>query len=234
MLDNSFKVSLDKFSGPLDLLLHLIRKKKMDIMDIKIAEITQDYLRALNNRGNLDPSIESDFLLMASTLIYIKSGKILPKMRDEEENPEKELIKKLIEYDKVQKISLYLKEQEEIFRNLFSRDTEDPKEVNFILEEIDFSLLGSIYFNLLKRKDKNEVFFIENKSVAIKKKINEINDLLKDRNFLDFTQYLEERESIEDCLISFFTVLELGKRGVISIIQRYNFDKIELWYKNAS
>ena len=94
-----YSIQTDFFEGPLDLLLHLIRKKKMNIADVKISEITTEYLEYLENKRGIDPSKEGDFLITASTLIYIKSRSLLPRIGStEEETPEKKLINTLIEY----------------------------------------------------------------------------------------------------------------------------------------
>ena len=101
-----YKVQTEFFEGPLDLLLHLIRKNKMNILDVKISDITSEYLFYLKNKRGINPSREGDFLITASTLIYIKSRSLLPRSDVVmEESPEKELIDTLVEYDKIQKIS---------------------------------------------------------------------------------------------------------------------------------
>ena len=118
----AYQVQTDFFEGPLDLLLHLIRKNKLNINEIRLSEITTEYLSYLENKKGINPSRESDFLTTAATLIYIKSRSLLPKPENlAEESPEKQLLNTLIEYEKIQKISKMLQEMEYTERLLWRR-----------------------------------------------------------------------------------------------------------------
>ena len=110
---SGYQVQTEFFEGPLDLLLHLIRKNKMSIADVRLSRITGEYLSYLESKRGINPSRESEFLMTAATLIYIKSRSLLPKPEiPGEESPEKQLIHTLIEYEKIQKISRMLQEME--------------------------------------------------------------------------------------------------------------------------
>jgi segregation and condensation protein A len=134
-----YQIQTDFFEGPLDLLLHLIRKNKMNILDITISKITSEYLYYLRNATGINPSREGDFLMTASTLIYIKSRSLLPKISTpDEESPEDKLIHTLIEYDKIQKISKLLQVMEKNTLLLWKREeiSENFDNREFNIEEV--------------------------------------------------------------------------------------------------
>ncbi len=227
-----YKVHTETFDGPLDLLLHLIKKKKMDILDIKLSEITSEYLFYLQDRSRINPSREGDFLMTASTLIYIKSRSLLPKVGlDDEESPEQQLVHSLIEYDKIQKISRILKEMEDQEMMLWKREeayeTFDSKE--FEIKEISAFQLAEVFLNIVRKKEKEEFIYIDTKEYSIEDKWNEILGLLDTHGYLDFNAYTESLTIIQDVLVSFFTILEMAKRRVIIAVQKALFDTISLW-----
>jgi segregation and condensation protein A len=233
-----FNVHTEVFEGPLDLLLHLIKKNKMDILDIKISEITSEYLYYLEDRRRINPSREGDFLMTASTLIYIKSRSLLPKpeILEDEESPEQKLVHTLIEYDKIQKISRMLKDLESQELLLWKREevTENFETKEFKLEEVSPFQLAEIFLYLVKKKEKEEFLTIDAKNYSIEKKWNEILELLETNGYLNFSAYIETLDSIEDILVSFFTILEMIKRRVIVGMQKRIFDTISLWKINET
>ena len=233
-----FNVHTEVFEGPLDLLLHLIKKNKMDILDIKISEITSEYLYYLEDRRRINPSREGDFLMTASTLIYIKSRSLLPKpeILEDEESPEQKLVHTLIEYDKIQKISKMLKDLESQELLLWKREevTENFETKEFKLEEVSPFQLAEIFLYLVKKKEKEEFLTIDAKNYSIERKWNEILELLETNGYLNFSAYIESLDSIEDILVSFFTILEMIKRRVIVGMQKRIFDTISLWKVNET
>ncbi len=231
-----FNVHTEVFEGPLDLLLHLIKKNKMDILDIKISEITSEYLYYLEDRRRINPSREGDFLMTASTLIYIKSRSLLPKpeILEDEESPEQKLVHTLIEYEKVQKISRMLKELEGQELLLWKREEvlENYETREFQLEEVSTFQLAEIFLYLVKKKEKEEFLFIDAKNYSIERKWDEILGLLEPNGYLNFSAYIESLDSIEEIVVSFFTILEMIKRRVIVGLQKRIFDTISLWKVN--
>lgn len=231
-----FNVHTEVFEGPLDLLLHLIKKNKMDILDIKISEITSEYLYYLEDRRRINPSREGDFLMTASTLIYIKSRSLLPKPEtlEDEETPEQKLVHTLIEYDKVQKISKMLKELEGQELLLWKREEaiENFETKEFKLEEISTFQLAEIFLHLVKKKEKEEFLFIDSKNYSIEKKWGEILELLETNGYLNFSTYIETLDSLEEILVSFFTILEMIKQRMVIGVQKRVFDTISIWKVN--
>lgn len=234
-IDNTetYNVRTGVFEGPLDLLLHLIKKNKMNIMDIKISEITSEYLFYLQDRTRVNPSREGDFLMTASTLIYIKSRSLLPKpeILQEEESPEDRLIHSLIEYDKIQKISQMLKDMEEETLLLWKREevVEKFDTREYKLEEVSSFQLAEVFLNILKRKEGENFLYIDSKEYSIERKWNEILALMAADGFLDFFQYVATLKTIQDVVVSFFCILEMIKRNVLIGVQKKLFGPISLW-----
>jgi segregation and condensation protein A len=227
-----YKVSTETFEGPLDLLLHLIKKKKMDILDIKISEITSEYLYYLEDRSHINPAREGDFLMTASTLIYIKSRSLLPRPEEmDEESPEQRLVNTLIEYDKIQKISQLLKEMELQELLLWKRDTtpERYESKEFTLEEVSAFQLAEIFMSIVRKREREEFLYIDSKQYSIEKKWNQLIKIIEAEGYLNFTEYMETLEDIQDVLVSFFTILEMIKRRIVVGVQKKLFDTISLW-----
>ena len=234
--DYSFNVHTGVFDGPLDLLLHLIKKNKMNIMDIKISEITAEYLYYLEDRSRINPSREGEFLMTASTLIYIKSRSLLPRpeILEDEETPEQKLVHTLIEYDKIQKLSKMLKELENQELLLWKRQEiiENFENKEFELKEVTPFQLAEIFLHLVKKREQEDFLYIDTKNYSIERKWNEILGLLDKDGYLNFTSYIESLDTIEDILVSFFTILEMIKRRVLVGLQKQLFDTISLWKVN--
>ena len=233
MEPESYNIRTEFFEGPLDLLLHLIRKNKMDIMEIKISEITSEYLYHLQDKTRINPSREGDFLMTASTLIYIKSRSLLPKpeILQEEESPEDKLIHTLIEYDKIQKISQVLKDMEGETLLLWKREevVETFETREFELEEVSSFQLAEMFFNIVKKKEGETFLYIDSKEYSIERKWSEIMALMEPDGYLDFYQYVETLQTIEEVLVSFFCILEMIKQRVLVGVQKKLFGPISLW-----
>ena len=227
-----YKIQTGYFDGPFDLLLHLIRKNKMNIHDINITEITGEYLSYLENNRGLNPAREGDFLVTASTLIYIKSRSLLPRPEIlEEESPEKKLMETLIEYDKIQKISKMLKELEGRELMLWKREEvkENFENSEYDLKEVSSFQLAEIFLSLLKREDGKDVLFLDSKNYSIENKRKEILKILDSDGFMNFNKYIENMNTAEEILVSFFTMLEMVKQKYIVAIQKAIFDTISVW-----
>ncbi len=238
METENYSVQSETFEGPLDLLLHLIKKNKMDIMNIQLSEITAEYLYYLRENKSLNPSREGDFLMTASTLIYIKSRSLLPQPEvvQEDESPEDRLIHTLIEYDKIQKISKLLKEMETQTRVLWKRKevVEKFDSTEFELESVSSFQLAEVFLNIVKKKEKEEFLYIDSKEYSIESKWEEILELLEDTGFLDFDAYVESLQHIEDILVSFFTILEMMKQRIIVGVQKQLFAPISIFKVDES
>ena len=232
----AYQVQTDFFEGPLDLLLHLIRKNKMKIMEIRLSQITAEYLAYLESKKGINPSRESDFLMTAATLIYIKSRSLLPRPENPtEESPEKQLIHTLIEYEKIQKISKMLQDMEYTERLLWRRLEigENFNNREYTLKEVSAFQLAEIFFDIVKKKENEQFLYISSKNYSIAEKQEEISTLLAEKGHIDFSDYMAKLDSIEEILVSFFTLLEMIKRHLLIAVQEQLFGTISLYTNQA-
>lgn len=226
-----YEVRLEFFQGPLDLLLFLIRKKKIDIHDIPIATITREYLDYLTQKEKINLDREAEFLLVASLLIHIKSQVLLPREKPEEqEDPRQILVDRLVEYQKIKAISTLLREKEEEEMKRWKRGfTPFPLPKEEELEEVSLFDLAESFFLLMKRKEKERMPIIMAREYSIEEKMKEIASILDKEGFLDFTDYFERQSTLGESLVSFFGLLELVTSGTANAIQENAFGSIKVW-----
>ena len=230
----SYQVKLEFFQGPLDLLLFLIRKKKIDIQDIPIATITKEYLEYLNQREKINLDREAEFLLMAALLIYIKSQMLLPREKPEEDKDfRRVLVDRLLDYQKIKAASTILRKKEKEEMKRWKR-TSLPS--FFIQEETafeDISLfdLAESFFLLMKRKERENIQIIKGKEYSIEEKMKEIVSFLEENGSLDFFDYFYQQETFEESLVSFFCLLELIKNRIVIAVQERLFHSIKVWLR---
>lgn len=241
-MDIEFKLQV--FEGPLDLLLHLIEKNKVDIYDIPIVEITEQYLEYVNQMPKDDLDLASEFLVMAATLIDIKSRMLLPKEIDEngeEIDPRAELVEKLIEYKMYKYAAGELRDMQVYAGKSMYRNATIPEEVSKyqppvdldkLLSDVDLSKLNEIFQMVLKRQmDKidpvrSKFGKIEMEEVSLPEKIDYVKETLKVKKRCSFRQLLEKQSSKMEVIVSFLAVLELIKIGQIEVHQDKTFDDI--------
>jgi segregation and condensation protein A len=225
---------LQKFEGPLDLLLYLIRKEEMDIFDIKINEITSQYLEYIKLIKELDIEVASDFIAMAATLIHIKSRMLLPKYDEEgnvieQEDPRKELVQKLIEYEKYKEAAKMLNERPLLGRDIFARGTREVLKVeddSVELEENALFSLISAYRKAIKSFQK-KIHKVSQKAQSIAARILEIKDhILVGKRVTMNELIFNMNEKRLQVLITFLSLLELGKMGFVALFQSENFGEI--------
>ena len=234
---SGYQVQTEFFEGPLDLLLHLIRKNKMNIIEVRLSQITAEYLSYLEGKRGINPSRESEFLMTAATLIYIKSRSLLPKPENpEEESPEKQLIHTLIEYEKIQKISKMLRDMEYTELLLWRRLEMNENFVNreYELKEVSAFQLAEIFFDIVKKKEYEQFLEIPSKNYSIAKKQEEILTLLAASGYIDFSEYVSKLDSVEEIVVSFFTLLEMIKRHMLIGVQETLFGTISIFRNEAS
>lgn len=242
----SISVNLQAFQGPLDLLLHLIDKNKVNIYDIPIVEITEQYLEYVNAMDKQDLDIVSEFLVMAATLIDIKSKMLLPKQVDEngeEEDPRAELVEKLLEYKMYKYMSYELKDRQvERERVLFKKSSipdeiltyVPPIDLDEMLADVDLSKLNRIFQQVIKRQaDKvdpirSKFGKIEKEEVNLSDKIHYIEEYAGQNETFSFKQLLVSQSGKMQIIVTFLAVLELIKTGKIRIVQENIFDDIQI------
>ncbi|HPW17823.1 MAG TPA: segregation/condensation protein A [Candidatus Aminicenantes bacterium] len=232
---DGYQVRLGVFEGPLDLLLFLIRKKRIDIHDIPIAAITRDYLGYLERKTEIDLDREAEFLFIAALLIYIKSQMLLPRETDlaEGEDPRRILVDRLVEYQKVKAACALLREKEDAQILQWKRDFLPPLPGGGEPEPVELALfdLAESFFLLMKRRAAETTRTIRGRDVSVEAKMKELVGLLRERHMIDFLEYFEAHASLEEALISFFCVLELVKSRQAAARQDELFRTIRVWLR---
>ena len=235
---NKYAIRLDNFEGPLDLLCHLVDKNKMDINEVSISEITDQYIQYINAMKELNLDITSEFIVMASTLLYLKSKSLLPKqVEDEAELTEEELINRIIEYKKYKEISKVLKEQFQVFSKRFYKLPDKIELPSRKLEEkYSKDLIEQSYKNLLeknKSKVNKNAINIEKiaivETVTVTSKVKDIfRELVKKPKFI-FNKLCKNKKYTKLETVTAFTgLLELTRRNKIKTKQEKIFGDIEV------
>jgi len=233
-----YKFILNDFEGPLDLLLHLIDKSKIDIYDIPINSITDQYISYLEKMEELNLDVTSEFLVMASTLLQIKSNRLLPKkedIEDDEEDPESQLIARLIEYKKYKEAAKEIKVMGEDHNQRFYKKQEDLSyllEDEIALENIDLEELSNAFNKILilnkKHSDEKNVELesLKREEFPVEDSIDRLKSILDTRNSIIFEEVFDIESSRSEIISMFLAILELAKINYIRIIQENNYESI--------
>ncbi len=240
-LELPYVVKLNIFQGPLDLLLELIKKNKMDIYDIPIAVITEQYLEYLEIIKLSDMETVGDYLSLAAELGYIKSRMLLPNPAEEEEedieDPRAELVKRLIEYEKYRKIADELNEMSILGREIFTRgsnynDEFGKPDVESEMVKTDLWSLIDAFREFCKRRqlDFTEDLRFEAESYSIGERSQQVAEMLREKRRIYFNDIFGERPRKVDIVITFIAILEMVKSGVAGVAQSSKYDNIEIIY----
>ncbi|MFB0517793.1 MAG: ScpA family protein [Acidobacteriota bacterium] len=233
-IETEFKVRLPAFEGPLDLLLHIIHTEQIDIYDIPIASITRQYLDYINMMKEINLDIASEFLLMAATLIYMKSKMLVPQSIPEEDKEEFDLLKtelttQLLEHQKFQQAAHLLREKEKEHSSLWSRSEltfEIPSgEENILIEATVFDIVAAFYKVLQSRKEEKPLHLIPDR-YTVENKMEEIMERLYQKERLEFFQLARELQSQQELIVTFLALLELVHQQLIRLYQTRRFKKI--------
>ena len=238
---------LEHFEGPLDLLLHLIEKNKVNIYDIPIAEITEQYLDYVNHMEKEDLNVVSEFLVMAATLLDIKARMLLPKEIDEEtgeeQDPRAELVARLLEYKKYKYMALVLQEREDDAGLIFYKKPTIPKEVakyeppvdlDKLLGDLTLAKLQKIFEQVMKRQEdkidkvRSNFGVIRKEPVSLEEKIGSVMEYARKHRRFSFRQILEKQGDRLEIVVTFLAILELMKIGKISLTQEHIFDDMQI------
>ena len=231
-----YAIKIDNFEGPLDLLCHLIDKNKMNIYDINLSEITDQYIAYLKEQESLNLEIASEFLVMASTLLFLKSKNLLPKQEEEEEEiTEEELIRRIIEYKKFKEISKALKENYIVYSNRYFKGQEEielPKRK--IEKDYDKELVPKIYKGIVEinnekvnqnAKNIEKIAITDNYTVASKVK-EMFKVLVKQKRFIFNKMFSIKKHNKQEVVTAFSGLLELSRRSKVETIQEELFGDI--------
>lgn len=239
-------VKLNVFEGPLDLLLHLIDKNKIDIYDIPIVEITDQYMEYIHSMEKEDLGVMSEFMVMAATLLDIKCKMLLPKEvneEGEEEDPRAELVQKLLEYKMYKYMSYELKDKMDEAANVYYRKADIPKEVlkykepvdpGALLEGLTLEKLNAVFKSIIRRQEdkidpiRSRFGTIEKEEVSLSEKMLEMREFARTHKKFNFRGLLEKQHSRVQVIVTFLSVLELMKMGHIHVDQDSLFGEIEI------
>ena len=245
-------VKLEVFEGPLDLLLHLIDKNKIDIYDIPIAEITEQYLDYIRKMQTEDMNVMSEFLVMAATLLDIKCKMLLPREvneEGEEEDPRAELVERLLEYKMYKYMAYELKDRQMDAGQVLYRAKNLPKEVasyrpplNYeeLLGDLTLNKLQDIFQSMLKRQEdkidpvRSNFGKIEKDEIDMDAKMVYIEDYVRSHRIFSFRNLLEKQHSKVEIIVTFMVILEMMKLGRIGIVQEHLFDDIQITVKDVA
>lgn len=232
-----YQVRLEGFEGPLDLLLHLIRKNEINIYDIPIALIAQQYLDYVRLMKDLNLSFAGEFLVMAATLLHIKSRMLLPKdetaaeQEEEGEDPRSELVRRLVEYQQYKDAAGQLCDRERLWREIFRRepvvtDRREPREV--LLDEVGlFDLLDALQ-DVLARTEARVVMDISPDTLTVQERINMILECLEKTPAITFTALFDDDETRLRVIVTFLALLELVRMRLVRIYQGDLFGPIRI------
>jgi len=218
----ALKVFLDTFEGPLDLLLYLIRKQNLNILDVPIADITDQYVNYINLMKELELELAGEYLLMAAMLAEIKSKMLLPLFEgvEDEEDPRAELVRRLLEYERYRKASEELNKLKRLERDVFITGVESSHLAQPIeLPDIALQELLLSFQEVLKRAEMFTTLHMLKEPLSVRERMTTILEKLKNKDFLDFTELFDLEEQKTGLVVTFLAILELMKESLIEIVQ---------------
>lgn len=237
---DAYKVRLDAFEGPMDLLLHLIEKNKIDIYDIPIAEITEQYIEYIDESRQFDIEISSEFLVMAATLLHIKSRMMLPKApkteEGEEEDPRQELVERIIEYRRFKAVSEQLEDMAKEQQRFFSRPAQSLHIRHLPPENLSLDELVEAFFTVARSKaDLISIpkVLVEKAKYTVEEKLGAIIDRLYTAGGEMLFVDAFDTGTKEELIVTFLAMLELIKLKSIVVYQPYQFGEIVIKLKRG-
>ena len=229
---DALSIKIGEFAGPLDLLLYLIRQEQADIFDIPIARITDEYVKYIRLMKSLDISIAADFLVMAAQLIEIKSRMLLPRdplAEDEEEieDPRRELVDRLLEYEKFKSAAQMLYEKSTIEQAVFPRGKIESDDANAEISATVFDLL-SVFQKVAARHKEEVKMEIEREEISLADMIRSLKKRIMEVSELSLLSFFEEMHSHRELVTAFIAVLEIVRTESVKLVQKKTFGDILL------
>ena len=239
----SYKIKLDIFEGPFDLLVYLIESARMSVYDIQVSEITNQYIRYIEDIKTLDVNVATEFMVLAAELIEIKSKMLLPRMKADgesilEEDPRTELVQRILEYKRFKAAAELLELQEEQSLRVFEKPKEDlipfTREADEILN-LDLNQFVKVFHLFLQKKKRMEDIKrnyskVERQKISVESRIEYIKDMFrsKEKKKLNFKDLLKPESSRYEVVLTFASMLEMIRQRVVSVRQNVNFGEIYL------
>ena len=227
----ALQVFLDAFEGPLDLLLYLIRKQNLDILDIPIADITQQYVDYINLMKELELELAGEYLLMAAMLAEIKSRLLLPIFEEieDEEDPRAELVRRLLEYERYRKVSEEINELDRVGRDIYPSSVETAQfEQPLVLPDIQLKELVISFQEVLKKAEMFSTLHFTKEPLSVKERMMTILEKIENEDFVRFEDLFDLEEKKMGLVVTFLAILELMKELLIEIVQAEEFGTIHV------
>jgi segregation and condensation protein A len=227
-VNDELKIVMGEFEGPLDLLLHLIRQEQVSIYDIPVARITDEYLRYLQLMQELDIAVAGDFLVMAATLIELKTKMLLPRdplATEEEEDPRRELVDHLLEYQKYKAAAEMLWSRATVERAVFKRAELETDKNNPEVAVGVFDLL-KVFQEILARHKEEVLLEIEREEISMAEMLERLRNMVMSSGELNLRVFFERAQSRRELVLAFLSVLELVRTTEIRLLQRETFGEI--------
>ena len=228
---NALEILLDSFAGPLDFLLYLIKKQNLDILDINIAKITQQYTSYIDLMDAMQVELAGDYLVMAAYLAELKSRMLLPRPEEqtEEEGPRAELIKRLQEYQRYKEAAERIDKIPRLDREIFAANaklpefaTESPL-IDVPLEELTIALA-----EVMRRAEQSQAHLLNFEELSTRERMSQILERMKTESFIEFTSLFNKKEGKIGVVVTFLAILELLKDSLIEIVQSEEFGPIHI------
>ena len=238
-----YKVRLQSFEGPFDLLVYLIENAEMSIYDIKISEITTQYLDYIRTMEEQNIEVAQEFMVLAASLIEIKSRMILPRVSDDgetviEEDPRTELVQRILEYKHFKELAGMLKDREERMSHVYSKPQEDISEYLDNPEEylsLDLKSFANAFTLFIQRKQRVEAVRkhytrVERERFTMEKRIGSILHTIRNKlsGVFNFRDLVEDKKDRYDIIVTFSSLLEMAKERVVNVEQKHNYGNIEV------
>lgn len=232
-----FNIKLENFEGPLDLLLYFIKRDKIDIYDIPITQITNEYISVIDEAKTLDVSIAGEFLFMASLLLRIKTQMLLPRQVDEEsldiDDPRIDLVAQLLEYKKYKNIAnklknLHFENKDTFFRSSTKVVYDQSPDISDFLQEVTLYEISKIFKEAIENAPTQDSFEIYRETVSLKDQKEFILQRLKTNKISSLKKLVKKLETKIEIIVTFLSLLEMIKQSEIICLQKENFKDIEI------
>jgi segregation and condensation protein A len=228
----ALQVFLEAFEGPLDLLLYLIRRQNIDILDIPIAEITQQYVQYIDVMQDLQLELAGEYLLMAAMLAEIKSRMLLPRpqtQEEEEEDPRAELVRRLQEYERFKKAAQDIADLPRLERDTFMATADAPeRKVVTQLPDVTLKELLLAFHDVLKRAEMFSNLHLQREPLSVRQRMSEVLTRINANDFTGFADLFDPEEGRMGVAVTFIAILELLKEAVIEVVQAEEYSPLHV------
>lgn len=233
---DALEVILEQFEGPLDLLLYLIRRQNLDVLDIQVADIVEQYMQYIAVMEALQLELAGEYMVMAAILAEIKSRVLLPRNNadeDEEEDPRAELIRRLQEYERFKQAAEDLDNLPRMGRDTLNAKVATPKQLPKSHPEVDIRELMLAFAEVLRRTERFEKHEISGETLSMRVRMSEILEALKGGHFVAFSALFKPEEGRAGVVVTFLAMLELVKEALIDLVQNQTFGSIHIKAKQS-